>query len=92
MRFLGCRCLYSRSQPGFFSRPAASWLYVLIRYRHRATDPDYEPAQIYGSKQIELSWTVIPVLIVVVLFLTTARVIFNTEYAQQAGRCAGCHR
>lgn len=57
--------------------------YVLIRYRQRATDPDREPAQIYGSNQIELSWTVIPVLIVVVLFLTTARVIFNTEYASK---------
>ena len=57
--------------------------YVLIRYRQRATDSDREPAQIYGSNQIELSWTVIPVLIVVVLFLTTARVIFNTEYASK---------
>jgi cytochrome c oxidase subunit II len=28
-----------------------------------------EPAQIYGSTQIELAWTVIPVLIVVVIFL-----------------------
>jgi cytochrome c oxidase subunit II len=58
-------------------------VYVLIRYRQRATDPDVEPAQIYGSNQIELSWTVIPILIVVVLFLTTARVIFNTEYASK---------
>ena len=55
--------------------------YVLIRYRQRATDSDHEPAQIYGSNQIELSWTVIPMLIVVILFLTTARVIFSTEYA-----------
>jgi cytochrome c oxidase subunit 2 len=57
--------------------------YVLIRYRQRATDQDREPTQTYGSNQIELSWTVIPVLIVVVLFLTTARVIFNTEYASK---------
>jgi cytochrome c oxidase subunit 2 len=58
-------------------------LYALIRYRQRASDPEVEPAQIYGSNQIELSWTVIPVLIVVVLFLTTARVIFNTEYTSK---------
>lgn len=57
--------------------------YVLIRYRQRAADQDREPAQIYGSNQIELSWTVIPVLIVVVLFLTTARVIFKTDYASK---------
>ncbi len=58
-------------------------LYVLLRFRHRESDPnaDQEPAQIYGSNQIELSWTVFPVLIVVMLFLATARVIFSTEHA-----------
>jgi cytochrome c oxidase subunit 2 len=30
---------------------------------------------VYGSTQIELAWTIIPILIVVVLFLATARVI-----------------
>ena len=35
--------------------------------------PGREPAQVYGSTQIELAWTVIPILIVVVLFLATAR-------------------
>src|SRR5882757_10277020 len=54
-------------------------LYALIRYRHRPEDTDREPAQIYGSNQIELSWTVIPILIVVMLFLTTTRVILGTE-------------
>jgi len=54
-------------------------LYALIRYRHRPEDSDHEPAQIYGSNQIELSWTVIPILIVVMLFLTTTRVILGTE-------------
>jgi len=54
-------------------------LYALIRYRHRSTDSDREPAQIYGSNQIELSWTVIPILIVVTLFLSTTRVILGTE-------------
>jgi cytochrome c oxidase subunit II len=58
-------------------------LYALLRYRHRANDAnaDQEPAQIYGSNQIELSWTVIPVLIVVMLFLATARVILSTQDA-----------
>ena len=58
-------------------------LYTLIRYRHRSTDSEREPAQIYGSNQVELSWTVIPVLIVVVLFLATARVIFTTQQARK---------
>ena len=54
-------------------------LYALIRYRHRPEDSDREPAQIYGSNQIELSWTVIPILIVVMLFLSTTRVILGTR-------------
>jgi cytochrome c oxidase subunit 2 len=56
-------------------------LFTLIRYRHRRGYTQREPAQIYGSTQIELSWTVIPILIVVVLFLATARVIFVTQTA-----------
>jgi cytochrome c oxidase subunit 2 len=54
---------------------------VLYRFRARKDDPVGEPAQIYGSTQIELAWTVIPVLIVVVLFLTTARIIFAIQDA-----------
>jgi len=54
---------------------------ALYRFRARTTDPAGEPAQIYGSTQIELAWTVIPILIVVVLFLTTARIIFAVQDA-----------
>jgi cytochrome c oxidase subunit II len=56
-------------------------LYAIVRFRHRPTDSDEEPAQIYGSNQIELSWTVIPILIVVMLFLSTTRVVLQTEAA-----------
>ncbi len=58
-------------------------IYVLVRYRVRgdALDADQEPPQIYGSNQIELSWTVIPILIVIMLFLATTRVIYTTEHA-----------
>src|SRR6201994_1409512 len=54
---------------------------ALYRFRARKNDPLTEPAQIYGSTQVELAWTVIPVLIVVVLFLTTARIIFAIQDA-----------
>lgn len=52
---------------------------ALVRFRERSHDGEDEPVQLYGSNQIELSWTVIPVLIVLVLFLATARVILATE-------------
>ena len=55
--------------------------WAIFRYRARKTDDDSEPAQIYGSTQVELAWTVIPILIVVVLFLTTARIIFAIQDA-----------
>lgn len=55
--------------------------YAVFSFRSRSADDDIEPAQIYGSTQIELAWTVIPVLIVVVLFLTTARMIFAIQDA-----------
>ena len=54
--------------------------YALIRFRGRKGDMT-EPAQVFGSVQIELSWTIIPILIIVVLFLTTARVLFKVQDA-----------
>lgn len=59
--------------------------WALIRYRARGEDTR-EPPQIYGSTQVELAWTVIPVLIVVVLFLTTARIIFGIQDAPEPQR------
>ena len=53
--------------------------YSLIRFRRRPAEEDREPPQVYGSNQIELAWTVVPVLIVFVLFLATARYIFGIE-------------
>jgi len=50
-------------------------LYTMVRYRRRPDDSTSEPPQVYGSMQIELAWTVVPFLIVVVLFLVTARYI-----------------
>lgn len=58
-------------------------IYAVIKFRKRANDDGREPAQVYGSTQIELAWTIIPILIVVVLFLATARVIHAIQDAPQ---------
>lgn len=42
-------------------------VFVIVRYRARGEDGT-EPPQVYGSERVELAWTVIPVLIVIVLF------------------------
>ncbi|HVP55874.1 MAG TPA: cytochrome c oxidase subunit II [Candidatus Eisenbacteria bacterium] len=55
--------------------------YAVVKFRRRSHDDGSEPPQIYGSNQVELAWTVIPVLIVVVLFLAAARVIHAVEDA-----------
>jgi cytochrome c oxidase subunit 2 len=62
-----------------FAVVAGLLTYSVIRFRRRPGGESREPPQVYGSNQIELAWTVVPVLIVVVLFLATARYIFGLE-------------
>jgi cytochrome c oxidase subunit 2 len=56
--------------------------YSIFKFRARPND-DTEPPQVFGSLQIELSWTIIPILIIVVLFLGTARVLFSVQDAKR---------
>jgi cytochrome c oxidase subunit II len=58
-------------------------LYSVIKFRLRPTEVGREPAQVYGSTQIELAWTIIPILIVIVLFLATARSIHAIQDAPE---------
>jgi cytochrome c oxidase subunit II len=54
-------------------------VYSLIRFRHRPGDEASEPPQIYGSNQIEMAWTVLPIIIVFVLILVTSRTIADIQ-------------
>jgi len=58
-------------------------IYVVVRYRRRTNDDEMEPAQVYGSGPVEAAWTTVPFLIVVVLTLTTARVIQEVQDARK---------
>src|SRR5882757_7803076 len=58
-------------------------VYSVVKFRGRAMDAGREPAQVYGSTQIEVAWTIIPILIVVVMFLATARVIHAIQDAPE---------
>ena len=55
--------------------------YAVVKFRRRRASETREPAQVYGSTQLELAWTVIPILIVVTLFLAAARVIASIQNA-----------
>lgn len=48
--------------------------FTVVRFRRRKDD-GREPAQVYGSNHIEIAWTVIPILIVFVFTMATARVV-----------------
>ncbi len=57
-------------------------IYVVMKFRQKKTDDDREPPQIYGSVNIELAWTVIPIIITVVLILVTSRTIGEIQDRQ----------
>lgn len=54
-------------------------LYSVVKFRRQTNDDGREPPQVYGSNQVELAWTIIPILIVVALFMATARVIASVQ-------------
>jgi cytochrome c oxidase subunit 2 len=56
--------------------------FAIIRFRHRDGADSAEPLQFYGSNRIELAWTVIPVLIVLVLSMATARAVVEVQNRQ----------
>lgn len=55
--------------------------FTIVRFRRRVDD-GREPAQVYGSNRIEIAWTVIPILIVFVLTMVTARVVVAIQNKQ----------
>lgn len=67
---------------GIFVVVASLIVYTLWRFRRKpGDDSQQEPPQVYGSNQIEVAWTVIPILIVFVLIGVSARVIAGVENA-----------
>jgi cytochrome c oxidase subunit 2 len=53
----------------------AALLYLAIRYRRRS-DAD-RPAEVHGSIALELTWTVIPLVLMMVMFAWGAKVYFH---------------
>jgi cytochrome c oxidase subunit 2 len=51
--------------------------YSVVRYRARAGSP--EPRQIFGSRTLEITWTAIPLLIVIALFVFTVRTMASID-------------
>jgi cytochrome c oxidase subunit 2 len=67
---------------GIFLVVASLLAYAVVKFRRKRADALREPTQVYGSLQLEMAWTIIPVLIVVVLFLAAGRVIADIQKAE----------
>jgi cytochrome c oxidase subunit 2 len=64
---------------GIFITVFGLLVYAVVQFRRERDDDGSEPPQVYGSHAVELAWTIVPVLIVVALFLATARVIASVQ-------------
>ena len=53
----------------------------VVEFRKPKNDDGREPPRSHGRNQVEVAWTVIPILIVVALFMATARVIADIQKA-----------
>ncbi len=52
-------------------------VYVVLRFRERPNQPP--PPQIHGNTKLELLWTIIPAIIVILISVPTVRTIFETQ-------------
>ena len=64
---------------GIFLVVGSLLAYAVVKFRSRPGDEGTEPPQIYGSNQLEMAWTAIPILIVFVLVLVTARTTADVQ-------------
>lgn len=64
---------------GIFLVVGSLLAYAVVKFRSRPGDEGTEPPQIYGSNQLEMAWTAIPILIVFVLVLLTARTTADVQ-------------
>jgi cytochrome c oxidase subunit 2 len=54
--------------------------YVLVRYRAKGDeDANAVPHQTHGNTKLEIAWTIIPVILVILIAVPTVRTIFATE-------------
>ncbi len=62
--------------------------YGVVRYRSKkgSAAADIEPAPNFGSRLIEIAWTVVPILIVSGLFIVTVRAMARIDAPSEPGR------
>ncbi|MCZ8523239.1 MULTISPECIES: cytochrome c oxidase subunit II [Paenibacillus] len=53
------------------------YLYVLVRFRKKKSDKDIIPKQVEGSHTLEIIWTVVPIILLLILAVPTVKYTFQ---------------
>lgn len=62
----------------------AAIVYTVLRFRRRS-DEDERPEQIHGNKTLEIVWTIIPAVVLLVIFIPTVRTLYDRQNEVDAG-------
>jgi len=65
-----------------FAIVMAGMLYSMIRYRERKGD-EREPKQVHGNTALEITWTILPAVLLAVLAVPTLQVLFEVRAVPQ---------
>ena len=57
----------------------ALFIYMIVKYRATNQPVQYDPPYIKGNKWLEIIWTAIPIIIVIVLSIVTVKTTFQVE-------------
>lgn len=50
-------------------------VWVALRYRHKPGEPNRVPSQVHGNTRLEIIWSILPVIIVVIIAVPTVQLI-----------------
>jgi cytochrome c oxidase subunit 2 len=59
-------------------------VYTALRYRRRKEDGT-RPPQIHGNKTLEIVWTIIPAIVLLVIFIPTVRIMYEQADSAESG-------
>ncbi|MEH6939567.1 cytochrome c oxidase subunit II [Bacillus sp. JJ664] len=62
------------------------FLYVVVKFRHRKGEEDVIPKQVEGSHTLELLWTIIPVILLIILAVPTVSQTFKLSDEKQIAK------
>jgi cytochrome c oxidase subunit 2 len=62
----------------------AGIVYTVLRYRRRHDD-DERPEQVHGNKTLEIVWTILPAIVLLVIFIPSVREMYDQHAAAEDG-------